>query len=196
MLHNKDIKNLSELKTTFLCDDKKEIFFTEMISILKIGKHHALFSTVKEKGISVLIIIKILITFPFIEQKNVHQFVNSYWQKFTNFGKDVYYRLKNNPQINWRKFLLSVVKRAIITLSERESSETKTGIRAFIFDDTTISKTGVFTEGVSRVWNHVIQKAVLGYQLLVMGFYDGTMFMPIDFRFTEKKEKTKKINLD
>ncbi len=59
MLHNKDIKNLSELKTTFLCDDKKEIFFTEMISILKIGKHHALFSTVKEKGISVLIITQV-----------------------------------------------------------------------------------------------------------------------------------------
>ncbi len=49
MLHNKDIKNLSELKTTFLCDDKKESFFTKMISILKIGKQHAIFSTVKEK---------------------------------------------------------------------------------------------------------------------------------------------------
>jgi len=192
MLHNKGIKNLSELKTTFLCDDKKESFFTEMISILKIGKHHAIFSTVKEKGISVLIIIKILISFPFIEQKNVHQFVNSYWQRFTNFGKDVYYRLKNNPQINWRKFLFAVVKRAIITLSERESSETKTGIRAFIFDDTTITKTGILTEGVSRVWNHVMQKAVLGYQLLVMGFYDGTMFMPIDFSFHREKGKNKK----
>ena len=192
MLHNKDIKNLSELKTTFLCDDKKESFFTEMITVLKIGKHHAIFSTVKEKGISVLLIIKILISFPFIEQKNVYQFVNSYWKRFANFGKDVYYRLKNNPQINWRKFLFAVVKRAIITLSERESSEIKTGIRAFIFDDTTISKTGILTEGVSRVWNHVIQKAVLGYQLLVMGYYDGTMFMPINFSFHREKGKNKK----
>lgn len=192
MLQNKDIKNLSELKTTFLCDDKNESFFTEMISILKIGKHHAIFSSVKEKGISVLLIIKIFIIFPFIEQKNVHQFVSSYWQKFTNFGKDVYYRLKNNPQINWRTFLLSVVKRAIVTLSERESSETTPGIRAFIFDDTTILKTGILTEGVSKVWNHVIQKAVFGYQLLVMGFYDGTMFIPIDFSFHREKGKNKK----
>ena len=107
MLLNKDIKNLSELRTTFVSKHKKENFFSEMIKILKIGKHHALFSKVKEKGIPVLSIIQILISFPFIEQKNVHQFINSFWDKFAGFGKDVYYRLKNNPKINWRKFLFA-----------------------------------------------------------------------------------------
>ena len=92
MLHNKDIKNLSELKSTFVAKHKKSEFFTDMIAILKIGKHHAIFTSVKEKGISVLMLIQILITFPFIEQKNVHRFANSYWNKFASFGKDVYYR--------------------------------------------------------------------------------------------------------
>ena len=193
MLHNKDIKNLSELKMTFVSKHKKQSFFTEMIKSLKIGKHHALFSGVKEKGISALTIISILISFPFIEQKNVHKFVNSYWNKFAGFGKDVYYRLKNNPKINWRKFLFAVVKRAIITLSERpqtQSSETK--IKAFIFDDTPVSKRGIFTEGVSKIWDHIIHKSILGYQLLVMGFYDGTMFLPINFSFHREKGKNKK----
>ncbi len=193
MLHNKDIKNLSELKMTFVSEHKKQSFFTDMIKSLKIGKHHALFSGVKEKGISALTIISILITFPFIEQKNVHRFINSYWNKFAGFGKDVYYRLKNNSKINWRKFLFAVIKRVIITLSERQQTQSsETRIKAFIFDDTSIPKTGVFTEGVSKVWNHVIQKSVLGYQLLVMGLYDGTIFLPINFSFHRENGKNKK----
>jgi len=193
MLHNKDIKNLSELKITFVSKHKKESFFSEMIQMLKIGKHHALFSKVKSKGISALTIISILLSLPFIEQKNVHKFINSYWNKFADFGKDAYYRLKNNPKINWRKFLFAVVKRVTATLSERQQIEnSKDKIKAFIFDDTPIAKTGIFTEGVSRIWNHVIQKSILGYQLLVMGLYDDTMFIPINFSFHREKGKNKK----
>ncbi len=193
MLQNKDITNLSELKKTFVSKHKKQSFFTDMIKSLKIGKHHALFAGVKEKGISALTIISILINFPFIEQKNVHRFVNSYWNKFAGFGKDAYYRLKNNPKINWRKFLFAVVKRVIITLAQRqETQSSKAKIKAFIFDDTPISKTGILTEGVSKIWNHVIQKSILGYQLLVMGLYDGTMFLPINFSFHRETGKNKK----
>ncbi len=193
MLHTEDIKNLSELKSTFVDKHKKEEFFTDLISVLKIGKYHAIFTNVKEKGIPALALIRILITFPFIEQKNVHRFISSFWNKFAGFGKDVYYRLKNNPKINWRKFLFAVVKRTIITLSERKQAEgIKAGIKAFIFDDTPIAKTGILTEGVSRIWNHVIQKSILGYQLLVMGFYDGTMLIPVDFSFHREKGKNKK----
>ena len=192
MLHNKDIKNLSELKTSFVSKQKKESFFSDMIKVLKIGKHHALFSKVKEKGISVLTIIKILISFPFIDQKNVHQFKNSYWDKFAGFGKDVYYRMKNNPKINWRKFLFAVITRVNVEFSERTQLDVKSKIKAFIFDDTPIAKTSVLTEGVSRIWNHVIQKSILGYQLLVMGLYDGTMFLPVNFSFHREKVNNKK----
>lgn len=192
MLHNKDIKNLSELKKTFVINNKKEKTFSNLIDVLKIGKHHALFSKVKQKGISVIILIKILITFPFLEEKNVYSFTKSYWNKFANFGKDAYYRLKNNPKIDWRKFLFAIVKRTIITLSERRQDNEIKDIKAFIFDDTSIAKTGILIEGVSRVWNHVIQKSILGYQLLTMGLYDGTMFIPINFSFHREKGKNKK----
>ena len=49
MLQNKDIKNLSELKSLFVHKHKKEEFFTNFIDILKIGKYHAIFSNVKKK---------------------------------------------------------------------------------------------------------------------------------------------------
>ncbi len=193
MLHNEDIKNLSELKPTFVSKNKKEEFFSNLIKVLKIGKYHAIFANVKEKGIPAMTLLTILVTFPFIEQNNVYSFIGSYWNKFAGFGKDAYYRLKNNPKINWRKFLFAVVIRTIATLSERDQSEnTKQGVRAFIFDDTPIAKTGILTEGISKIWNHVIQKSILGYQLLTMGLYDGSMFLPINFSYHREKGKNKK----
>ncbi len=90
----------------------------------------------------------------------MHNFINSSWESYTNYGKDAYYRLKSNYKINWRNFLLGVVKQSVSTL---EGCGTNTGIKAFIFDDTTIQKIGYKIEGVSKVWNHVINRSVLGY---------------------------------
>lgn len=193
MLHNEDIKNLSELKSTFVQKHKKERTFLEFIDILKIGKHHALFANVKTKGVPVLLIIKVLICFPLVEQSNVWSFIGSYWNKFIDKGKDVYYRLLRNEKINWRKFLHAVVRRILLTLAEREEDTSNKRVTAFVFDDTPIEKTGFTIEGVSRIWNHVIKRSVLGYQLLTMGLYDGSMFLPIDFSFhREKGSNTKK----
>ena len=108
---------------------------------------------------------------------------------FVNHGKDVYYRLKKNNKIDWRNFLLAVVRQSLLTLKNNESDQ---GIKAFIFDDTTIKKTGQKIEGTSRVWNHVISRTVLGYQLLVMGYYNGTIFIPINFSFHREKGRNKK----
>jgi len=151
MLHDKDIKNLSELKSTFVDHHKKEEFFSDLIDNLKLGKHHAIFSNVKQKGISVITLIKIMLSFAFIGENSVFSFTQSYWNKYVNFGKDAYYRLKRNSKINWRKFLLAVIKRAIITLSEREFNDQTKNIKALIIDDSSIPKTGISIEGVSKV---------------------------------------------
>jgi len=169
MLQDKDIKNLSELKMTFVRKHKKSEFFTNLIEVLKIGKYHSVFSSVKQKGISSLSLIRILISFPFIDQKSVYGFTGSYWNRFAGFGKDAYYRLKNNPGINWRVFLIGVVKQVSGILKEKgiTTDINTSAIKAFVFDDTPIAKTGHAIEGVSRVWNHVINSSILGYQLLV-----------------------------
>ena len=189
MLQSKDIKNLSELSLTFCSKHKKAEFFTSFVGILKLGKLHAYFSSAKQKGVSGLLIIEILLSFPFLTQNNVHRFINSNWNTFVNHGKDVYYRLKKNNKIDWRNFLLAVVRQSLLTLKNNESDQ---GIKAFIFDDTTIKKTGQKIEGTSRVWNHVISRTVLGYQLLVMGYYNGTIFIPINFSFHREKGRNKK----
>ena len=199
MLQNKDITILSELKTTFIKKYKKEEFFTKFIDILKIGKVHSIFFGVKTKGIPVLTLITVLINLPFIEQNNVYSFTKSYWIKYAKLGKDSLYRLKNNPLVNWRSFLFSIVKRTLITIEKRElqdkdmSADKRENPKALIFDDTSIAKTGKSIEGTSKIWDHVIQKSILGFHLLVMGYYDGTIFIPIDFSFHRSKGRNKKL---
>ena len=193
MLQNKDIKKLSELKLTFIAEGKKSEFLFDFVDVLKLGKLHSIFSGVKSKGISVLLLIRIVISLPFIDKNNVHSFSRSSFNEL-QIGKDAFYRLKNNFNINWRRFLFSVSVFAIRLLDNRENYNNKEVVTAFVFDDTTITKTGKRIEGVSRVWNHVIQKSVLGYQLLVMGYYNGTSLLPINFsshREIGKNEKKK-----
>ena len=195
MLQNKDIKNLSELNSAFVDKHKKAEFFLSFINILKLGKFHSIFSSAKVKGISAVLLIRILLTFPFVDQNNVHSFTHSFWSSFFDFGIDAYYRLKNNAKINWRSFLFAVTRELLKTLSEQtdnQANKTPSQVKAFIFDDTVITKTSNKTEGVSKVWNHVIQKHVLGYVLLVMGYYNGSVFIPLNFSFHREKGKNQK----
>ena len=192
MLQDKDINKISELKRTFVDTHKNQFFFDKIIELLKIGKHHAIFSTVKIKGIPVLQLISVLICFPFIGQKNVHDFTQGSWSKYVGYGKDAFYRLKSNPKMNWRGFLYAVLLRTLLTISDRETkNEQPKGIKALIFDDSPLEKSGKFIEGVSRIWNHVINRHILGFQLLVMGLYTGSIFLPVDFSLHREKGKNK-----
>jgi len=197
MLHDKDIKNISELSTSFCSTHNNSDFFSKLINVLKIGKFHSIFSSAKQKGFSGLSILRILLVFPFIGEQTVHSFSNSHWREFFGYGKDVYYRLKNNSKINWRKLLFGVVKQVIALKKERltNASNENKKITAFIFDDTCIPKTGFQIEGGSRIWNHVIQKSIFGFQLLVMGLYDGSIFIPINFSFHREKGRKKRFGL-
>jgi len=194
MLQLKDIKNLSELESTFVNKHDKLPFYLNFFRILKIGQLQAIFSSAKVKGVCGAKTFELLFCFRFISKSNVHQFMNSSMAGALGYGKDVYYRLKGNFKINWRSFLFGVATRSLETVKQAVSDSCKeqSGIRALIFDDTTIEKTGYKIEGISRVWDHVVSRSVLGYQLLVMGYFDGTFFTPLDFSFHREKGKNQK----
>jgi len=67
---------------------------------------------------------------------------------------------------------LSLVKHNIDLVKE---------IRALIFDDAVLDKSGKKSEGVSKVHDHVTGRFVFGYKLLVCGYWDGDSFIPVDF---------------
>ena len=47
-------------------------------------------------------------------------------------------------------------------------------------DDTTVAKTGLHFEGLSRVFDHVLSKCVLGYKLLLLAFFDRHSTYAVD----------------
>lgn len=58
----------------------------------------------------------------------------------------------------------------------------------FIIDDTVLEKSGVRMEGISRVFDHMKGRCVLGYKLLLCAFFDGKTTIPFDFHYIKKGE--------
>ena len=54
-------------------------------------------------------------------------------------------------------------------------------VTAIIFDDTFVEKTGKGIERVSVTYDHVSKRYILGFKILVCGFWDGESFIPLDF---------------
>jgi hypothetical protein len=66
-----------------------------------------------------------------------------------------------------------------------------TGPKCIIVDDTLIEKTGKHIEKVSRVWDHFCQRSVLDFKLLLMGYWDVTSLVPLDFSLHREPGKNK-----
>ena len=52
---------------------------------------------------------------------------------------------------------------------------------SFITDDTMLRKSGVRKEDISRVFDNVKDRFVLGYKLLLSAFFDSKTTIPCDF---------------
>jgi predicted nucleic acid-binding Zn finger protein len=115
--------------------------------------------------------------------------LNSYIGRHIEARKDTFYRLKNNPSICWRLVLwLFATKFRKCT---EEQGEKSGSVKCIVFDDTLLDKTGRCIEKVSRVWDHVTGRFILGFKMLLMGYWDGTSFIPVDFSLHREKGRNK-----
>jgi hypothetical protein len=94
-------------------------------------------------------------------------------------SKNPYYDLLGNENINWRLILYLFAKR-YLSLSGK-ITDYRGKVKALIFDDSSTEKSGKKIEGVSRVHDHVTGRFILGYKILVCGYWDGGNFIPVDF---------------
>lgn len=94
-------------------------------------------------------------------------------------GKNCFYRLLSRSEMDWRILLLSMARR-FQSIVRKESAEETDAPKCYIVDDTTVAKTGLHFEGLSRVFDHVLGKCVLGYKLLILAFFDGRSTYTID----------------
>jgi hypothetical protein len=132
-------------------------------------------------------LLNILVILPFYSIENIYAIFKSGLNTPEFKGKkDAYYDAKNEENINWRGLLLLHARRFLY--HTRNHIHLKgTGVTAFIFDDSLLEKTGKKIEKVSVVNDHASKRFVLGYKLLVCGFWDGQSFIPLDFSFHREK---------
>ena len=81
--------------------------------------------------------------------------------------------------MDWRRLLYRTVKSffRIVTEDSTDADLEK----YFILDDTMIKKSAISMEGISRVYDHVAQKSVLGYKLLLLAINDKKSTLPLGF---------------
>ncbi len=109
---------------------------------------------------------------PFIGASSVLTLFKSGLNKADEGQKDVYYDVKNNSKINWRSLLLLIAKQFQYlnnqNIEEQANVENELKrIKATIFDDIAIEKTGKNIEGIGYIHDHVKKIHILGYKLLV-----------------------------
>jgi hypothetical protein len=191
MLRNKDIAKIQEIKTLFTDSWVRPEFFSKQIELFDFTKASKIFKAIKKGGVPVWDIVKLLLILPFSNTQSIHSLYTTKMAPVAKGQKDIYYRLLGNQKINWRNILLLFVKR-YLKLDDRFSKSTDE-TKCLIFDDTEIVKTGKAIEGVSKIHSHVTQGFVFGFKLLVAGYWNGSVFIPVDFSFhRENKDNTKK----
>ena len=188
MLQNKDINKISELKNgftprwlepDFILGSLKRFSFSALCKCLK---------PLKLRGYSFESIFSCLICLPFLGLKTVNSLTSSMYASHIEARKDTFYRLKNNPGICWR-MILWLFSSKFIKLADENGERDRNAVRCIVFDDSTLPKTGRYIEKVSRVWDHVLNRCILGYKLLAMGYWDGVSFIPLDFSLHREKGK-------
>ncbi|MDO9152569.1 MAG: transposase [Paludibacter sp.] len=187
MQQHKSTNNFSEIEVFAKDSETLTSSLSEVMGKFSLKSHLSPFDGLKSKGIAISSIVSILAILPFYGISSVYAFIKRGIQESEiEAKKDVYYDVKNNEFIDWRSLLILHAKRFQYLLSKNQSTIIG-GIRALIFDDTFLEKTGIKTEKVSRTYDHVSGRWIFGYKLLVCGFWDGGSFIPLDFSFHREK---------
>jgi len=192
MLQNKSNKILSEISSFFTSSEKGVLKTIELFKVLNLSNIKLCivdFNQAFYKKESVLLI---LLLFPLFSVKNIRQAMQNRLTGYFDAKKDVYYRFKNNPLINWRR-VLSTVNRRLFKSIDKSSETKKTNlIKCLIIDDTDLEKSGKYIEHISRIWSHVFHRHILGFKGLFIGYWDGKSFFGLDFSLHKEKGKNKK----
>ena len=186
MLQNKDIKKISELKNGFTPRWLEPDFILGSLKCFSFSALCKYLEPLKLRGYSFEVIFSSLICLPFLCLKTVNSLVTSMLASHIKARKDTYYRLKNNPGICWR-MILWLFSSKFIKIADANGEINSEALRCLIFDDSTLPKTGRYIEKLSRVWDHVLNRFILGYKLLAMGYWDGISFIPLDFSLHREK---------
>ena len=188
MLQSKDINKIAELKNGFTPRWLEPDFILSSLKSFSFSAVCKCLAPLKQKGYSFESIFSILISLPFLGLPTVHSFTGSVLAEHIQARKDVFYRLKNNTGICWRMILWMFGLKFIKLVAAQEDNRGNSP-RCLIFDDSFLFKTGRYIEKISRMFDHVSKRFLLGYKLLAMGYWDSTSFIPLVFSLHRERGK-------
>ena len=181
MQHTKITENLGEFQKFLDSDNKTGMCLEDTNKFFDIRRIFGQFESVKQRGIKVTLIMTNLLVMLFYRSRNIHSYFSRQFGKGTERegSKNPYYDLLGNEYISWRTILYLYAKQ-YLRLSGRIAA-CCVKIRALIFDDSPIEKCGKKIEAVGKMHDHVTDRYIFGYKLLVCGYWDGNNFIPVDF---------------
>ena len=189
MLRNKGIEKIEEIKMDFHPERFDIEKITGIFKALKLTENISEFNYLKQSGYSVKLVLSLLLMMVVTANKTVSSSLSSLSEQGLTIGKDVFYRLKNNEQVCWRRILWHIGMKFIHTTEFANLPGELKKAHYLIFDDTTVEKSGKKMEYLGRVWDHVQQRSVLGFKILVMLYWDGKSSIPLDFSIHREKGK-------
>jgi len=187
-----DTQDVQYLQSIMEKDEQKSRFIQQYLKPLLHSGIFRILSGVKTRGFNTIAIVQFLTCLPLMGLYSIGAIFPSEYAGFVLCQKDVFYRLKNNPNLPWRKIVSSISRRFLkmaLTKGAPQIDKKTSNPNCFIFDDTDLTKTGQKIEGIGKIWSHVRHGSVLGFKALFLGYWDGKSFLPIDFSLHREKGK-------
>jgi hypothetical protein len=177
------IGNLSELENVLCHNESLHKAILQPILAFKIGRFLDLFQTAKKRGWQVSILIVSLLLFR-LKGKTIYSGHRSI-SILPKIDDNTFYRLMNNCMMNWRGLLYRFAKEFKRNVEEKGDPTSRP--KCFVIDDTDLNKTGKTFEFMGRIFNHVTKEHLLGFKLLLLGYWDGKNLISTDFSLHREK---------
>lgn len=185
--------NFSEMANLLSVKSRVSSDITVLFERFSLGRLLSRMGMRKEQGYSLVQLIMAICMFR-VCGKTIHSAYMANFHGLVKTGKNCYYRLLERQSIDWRRLLMTMAVRFYAILRKENIAEAE-GPNCLIIDDTTLEKTGIHMEGISRVFDHVKGRCVLGYKLLLCAYCDGKSTLPVDFTVHSEKGRNKTYGL-
>ncbi|MBK5262923.1 MAG: transposase [Peptostreptococcaceae bacterium] len=182
------IAHLSELENVLCNNEKTNEGILYFFSTFKITRFLAAFGSFKSKGFDVSVLLLSLLIFR-LRSESIYRMQISSRNFFKKIDDNTFYRLMNNPLMDWRKLLMGLAKQFVA--QAKNKGDATSGVTFFVLDDTDIEKTGKKFELIGRIFNHVTKLYPLGFKLLLLTFWDGKSLVATDCSLHWEKGKKK-----
>ena len=178
------LDKLSELQSVLSDEQKTGEGVLDFASQFNVSQLLKPFTEAKAKGFCISTLITALCLFR-LSGKSIWAMQRLGNKTIFEGDENTFYRLLNNQKVNWRGILMSFALRFKSLVDQK--GEPNQAAKCFVIDDTDIEKSGKTFEFLSRIFNHVIKRHVLGFKMLLLGYWDGKSLIAIDFSLHREK---------